>query len=227
MSNVILQITLLETKDPMVIRLLSVPTDLTFLELHNVIEASFGWRKEDGKNERDDEVSFSVVDGHPQHHDRPKLMSIVLELLAWTVNPHFDEILIDDIAIRHVEGGYNWKRRSCHTTKLYQVFGDLHYREKSMIYDYHHGLLHSLKVQGTSAHSTGGKTLCLGGQGHITKRAWFLGRRSDDDDLIHGCRSSTWVIDMDDVVARVNAVEEERLARKAAPTIKRESEDAP
>ena len=216
-ANFLLIVTQIKTTNPSVTRLFSAPFDLTFRALHKAIEASFGWSDGDMKDEYDDVVHFMVVDGF-QPAIRPNLANTIVEIETGTTHPQLDQDIIDT---EYNPNKNDWPHFSCHTTKLKDIFCDPHCREKSIVYDHHEGVQYWLNVLGQSPFGTGGKVVCLGGQGHSSKTAWeFEKRHHVYSDWYH----SSWDLDMDKVMDRVAAVEEARLAGQThdGPAIEQE-----
>lgn len=187
----ILQITLLKTSNPIVSRLLSVPHHATFETLHKAIEAAFDWNEEETSHGASFPL-FSIVQGNPFELKSPKGMKVILHIAN-----DGDYIFEDEDEI--------WD--PC-LTKMDQVFDDLRFREKYVIYDYYCGFFHVVQLIGRSDYSTKGRVLCIGGQGYTTQKTWDQGRTADHADARGGL--SSWELNLGKVRTRVEQLDVNR-----------------
>lgn len=180
----LLQVTLLKTSNPVVSRLLSVPPNATFEMLHKAIEAAFDW-SEDETSHGASFPLFSIVQGNPFEFKSPKGMKVIVHIA------NDGDYVFED-------GDEIWD--PC-LTKMDQVFDDLRFREKFVIYDYYCGFFHVVQLLGRSGYSTKGKVLCIGGQGYTTQKTWDQGRTADHADASGGL--SSWELSLGKIRARV------------------------
>lgn len=199
-SPFLLQITLLKTSNPVVSRLLCVPTNITFWELHEAIEASFGWTGNQISKNTSAFPNFMVVKGNPFEAERVEDLDILLDLLPG-LEPN-------DVNTGDPDG-----YPSTEIVRLGEVLDNFRFREKFINYAYDEDFFHVIQLLGRSIGTPGDRIVCLGGQGFTTQKVWDQGRTARHG-AVHGGPSS-WDLDLDEVNARVEEVEDRRCGQKA------------
>ncbi|KAI4124041.1 MAG: hypothetical protein LQ347_005889 [Umbilicaria vellea] len=185
--NYLVQITVIGTSNPAVIRLLSIPVTATFEALHHAIEASLGWCR----HEYDVGLyCFKVVGGDASTRDRKVLTEgeILLAIHEWDR---------DDC-------GYKFEGDAS-IVQLHEVFDSYEYREQSLQHVYNsilEGPLNALQVLGRTTNAGGRKPVCLGGQGETSIRAWAK------SEALGKATPSTWDLDLDKVNQRMADLED-------------------
>lgn len=191
--NFLLQITLLKTSNPVVSRLLSVPADITFWELHEAIEACFGWTGNFIAEEESDFPKFMVVKEVTFEAERVENLDVLLDLVCEG----------DDSDVN----GDGFPSMKC--VRLHEVLDNFRFRENLINYAYDESFFHVIQVLGRSVGNPSDRIVCLGGQGFTTQKLWERGRTARHE-AVHGGPSS-WDLDLDEVHARVQEVENRRL----------------
>lgn len=144
MSNYLLLISLKGT-DPEINRLISIPSSLSFHDLHNVIQTSFGWA---------DCHLYQFVVTEPSNGpvDRLQWRQRYLRLER---DPELDEFNLDD-------------SQTSSSFCLFEVFESEKYKGKAVEYEYDFGdgWNHSIELIGLRPGDTERKVMCFAGQGH-------------------------------------------------------------
>lgn len=184
--NFLLQVTLPRTSDPVVTRIISVPPDDDFEGLQEASAAAIEWSEEETSNGID-RLDTSVVLGNPSEAKRPKEIKII-----------FYRMNKGNGRAEDGDGDGIW---TSSLTKIEQVFDDFRFREKPIVYDYHHGFVPAVRFLVRSSYSADGRALCLGGRGEVTGEARAEGRTADYADASGG--QSSWEVDLEKIRARV------------------------
>ncbi len=189
--NFLLKITLVKTTDPTVTRLISVPFDLTFAELHLAIAAAFGW--EDACTT----WLFRIWSADPvQHCDQLKNKGGVA---IYCTAPGF---------------GFEVKPMSLRTdVKIGQQFK----KEGSgrfWTYDYDISRFHhAIEVVDTLNDDQRGTIGSLGGQGQVSRKVWQYADLGGLEGVTVGAKS-TWDLDMRLLNQRLKGVQDAYEQRK-------------
>lgn len=154
-TNFLLRVTLCGTDDPAVSRMLSVPSQATFAELHEAVAVAFGWNVEP--------CTSWLFKGAPNpvtiSDNVDKLFTYFAAL--WTAPDH----------------GYNVTPAQRGTQLAVGTYMKEYTKEASLgkywVYDYNISRYpHAIEVIKTLANDPAGKIMCVGGYGHITRNAW-------------------------------------------------------
>lgn len=178
--NYLVQVNVIGTSNPVVTRLLSIPSTATFEGLHHAIEAALGWN---GSEYEDGVYSFKVIDGDPFIDERDDHTNSLLAIYEYDSENRGYHSIGDASAV-----------------ELQRVFDSYKYREHDLRYTYNgqlEGPTHVLQVLGRSAFTTGAEVVCLGGQGHISLRVWLRSEQSGAAIL------SAWDLNLDKVNERM------------------------
>jgi len=202
-SNFLLKITLIKTIDPTVTRLISIPIDLTFTELHLAIAAAFDW------NDACTAWLFRIWSADPvQYCDQLKHKG---GLAIYRTAPGF---------------GYELKPTSLRTNAKVGQYLKKEGSGKFWTYDYDVSRLHhAIEVVDTVNDDQGGIIACLGGQGQVIRKAWQYADLGGLEGVTVGAKS-TWDLDMRLLNQRLKSVQDayevrkENEAMKAAAKIK-------
>ena len=189
----LLQITLLKTSNPVVSRLLSVPATITFWELHEAIEARFGWTGNFIAKEESDFPTFIVVKGNAFEAERVEHLDVLL-----------GPVTEGDDSDVNGDGFPSMKR-----VRLHEVLDNFRFRENLINYAYDESFFHVIHVLGRSIEKPNDRIVCLVRQGFTTQKLWDRGRTARHK-TVHG-GSSSWDLDLDEINARVQEVEDRRL----------------
>ena len=169
----LLQITLLKTSNPVVSRLLSVPATITFWELHEAIEACFGWTGNFIAEEESDFPTFMVIKGNAFEAERVEHLDVLLGLVTEG----------DDSDVNG-DGFPSMKR-----VRLHEVLDNFRFRENLINYAYDESFFHVIQVLGRSVGKPSDRIVCLGRQGFTTQKWWDRGRTARHK-TVHGGPSS-------------------------------------
>lgn len=194
--NYSLRITLHKTTDPVVSRLLTIPGDMFFEELHQVIEAAFGWA--------DEEEPYTSWVFRVCHRDPVKISNVENHGGAMTAYS------------TKRSKGYNITPALLHTTtQVSEMFGPANSSYgRYWTYDYgpskHH---HAIEVEGITSEDASGKIRFVKGHGLIAHKAWQFGdlRRAKD---VEGQVKSTDTVDTK-IEERLDSVQQAYELRKA------------
>ena len=131
-SNFLLQVTLLKTTNPVVSRLLSVPVNINFWELHEATEANFGWNDNHITEITSAFPNFKVIEGNPFEAERVNDLEILLDLLS------------DDGAGKDVNTDKPGSIASMQLVRFDDVLDNCCCREKFINYAYDRDFFHML-----------------------------------------------------------------------------------
>ncbi|KAL6717350.1 hypothetical protein ACLMJK_005265 [Lecanora helva] len=208
--NFLLKITLCKTIDPTVTRLLSIPADLQFAELHHAIAAAFGWSAD---ITRRGIWLFRRWNDDPVKHcnNRKHVSSFVVYATVPDSNIDLDPPNLNT------------------NVKILDHLS----KEKSgkfWTYEYNFARIHhAIEVVDSINDDQIGKLGCLGGHGQIERTAWQFADLAGADGVTRAGKS-TWDLDMKALNARLAVVqasfdrrkeeENEKRARKGRPRAK-------
>lgn len=201
--NFLLKITLIKTTNPTVTRLISVPTDLTFTELHLAIAAAFDW------NDTCTAWLFRIWSADPvQYCDQLKHRG---GIAIYCTAPGF---------------GFELQPSSLRTNAKVGQYLKKEGSGKFWTYDYDVSRLHhAIEVVDTVNDDQGGIIACLGGQGQVVRKAWQYADLGGLEGVTVGGKS-TWDLDMRLLNQRFKTVQDayeyrkENEAARAAAKIK-------
>lgn len=201
--NFLLRLTLVKTTNPTVTRLLTVPSTLTFAELHSSIAASFGW---DANSDPCNSWLFRLWGEDPvKFCDQSKYKGATA---VYCTTP---------------ESGLNILPGNMKTET---TVGSLFHKEGSgryWTYDYSVSRFHhAIEVVDMTFDDKKSKISCLGGQGSISRKAWQFADMTNVDGVSIGAKSS-WDMDMGELNAKLSVVQksfEMRKEREAATKAK-------
>ena len=147
--NLLLQVSLCNTPEPAVSRMLSVPSQMTFTELHEAIAVAFGWNIEPCTS-----WVFNTVDQDPV--DLPKKIKFTA---FWTAPDQGCNMVLTHRGTQLAIG-------LCMEKAQFR---------RDWTYDYNiSNERHAIKVIDTLTASTASKVACVGGFGHINRKLWQL-----------------------------------------------------
>lgn len=189
--NFLLKITLVKTTNPTVTRLISVPFDLTFTELHGAIAAAFGW--EDA--------------------------CIAWLFRIWSADPvqYCDQLKNKGgVAIYCTAPGFGIEVRPM-SLRTESKIGQHLKKEglgKFWTYDYDISRFHhAIEVVDTLNDDQKGTIGCLGGQGQVSRKAWQYADLGGLEGVTVGAKS-TWDLDMKSLNQRLKIVHDAYEQRK-------------
>ncbi|CAD6583084.1 MAG: Rab geranylgeranyltransferase [Alectoria sarmentosa] len=93
--------------------------------------------------------------------------------------------------------------------RLHEVLDNFRFRENLINYAYDESFFHVIHVLGRSIEKPNDRIVCLVRQGFTTQKLWDRGRTARHK-TVHG-GSSSWDLDLDEINARVQEVEDRRL----------------
>ena len=191
----ILHITLCKTENPAVSRMLSVPSEMTFTELHEAIAAAFGWSIEPCAS-----WIFKMVDRNPliamrrDDSQKPKAKFAAF----WTAP----------------DQGYNITPAQYGTRLAVGLRMKQKLLGKYWTYDYNISKHpHAIKVIDTLTDDPYPKLTCVGGIGRISRNAWqFAGLSGLETKVKAG--GGAWVSDIAAPNAKMREIQENFEMRK-------------
>ena len=184
-ESFLLKITLVKTKNPIVFRLLNIPSTLTFTELHCAIAGSFGWAS---------------------LNDLPSCWLFRL----WTGDPvkHCDQVK----KYQHSLAAYSTAESFALTPRQLKTdanIGDFFKKEglgRYWAYEYEISRFHHAVEVVAITDNEPGRIACLGGQGSIGRKAWQLADLAGVEGLTTVAKSA-WDFDTTQLNARLNVVQ--------------------
>ena len=192
----LLHITLCSTEEPAVSRILSVPSEMTFTELHEAIAAAFGWGIEPCAS-----WIFKMVDRNPlivmrrDDSQKPKT-----RFAAYWTAP---------------DQGYNVAPAQYGTRLAVGLCVNGQVRiGKYWTYDYNISKHpHAIKVIDTLADDPYPKLTCVGGIGRISRKAWQFADHSGLESRVKA-GGGAWVSDIAAPNAKMREIQENFELRK-------------
>ena len=188
----LIKVTLYNTSDPIVNRLLSVPGEIQFGEFHEAIAAAFGW-----DSERCTSWSFQNTKKSP---------------LVACPTP-------GDFAIYYTlpYQGYDVSPFSLYDKDRLNEWMGLEPLRKFWLYDYNISKYHhAIEVMEIVDNDGLSKIRCLGGQGSIKRKSWQFGNFSSQKGILAGL--SSWEFDMASTHIKMESVQakyEKRTGKEA------------
>ena len=206
-ESYLLKVTLYNTSDPVVYRLLSVPSEIQFSEFHEAIAAAFGW-----DSERCSSWSFQNT----------------------KKSPHVPSPFPGGMAIYYTDrhADYGIQPFSLYDDDRLNEWMGLESLRKFWLYDYniskYHHAIEVLEIVQSDGPS---KIHCLGGQGSIKRKSWQFGNFHSQKGVTAGW--SSWAFDMASLHTKMETVQaryEKRTGKTAvthmdAPPVKKENDD--
>ena len=189
--NLLIKIALCNTSNPNVTRLLSVPSDLEFSELHDSIAAAFGWDDKNNNNPCSSWI-FREMKSDPLIRYEPG------KGIFYSTIPGL---------------GHDMRPATLNTTASIGIDLKLSGPGKFWTYDYDiskfHHAIEVMDILGGEP-----KICCVGGQGSISLRAWQFGRFDADDHMGADGGKASWEWEMGKLNARMAVVQENYFLRK-------------
>ncbi len=197
-ENYLIKITLYNTSDPTVSRLLSVPGETQFNEFHEAIAAAFGWDSEQCtswsfQNTRKSPLVASPIPG---------------DFAIYYTLPH---------------QGYDITPSRLDDHDRLNEWMSLEPLRKFWLYDYNISKYHhAIEVMEIVADDGLSKIRCLGGQGSIKRKAWQFGNFNGFKGVTAG--KSSWEFDMASTHIKMESVQAKYEKRTAKEPVVRMDE---
>ena len=187
LPNYLLKITLCKTTNPTVTRLLSIPADLHFSELHNAIAAAFGWDTEPCRFW----IFRSWKEDPAKNCDSLKFRGSVV------------------VYSTPSDGGSGLKPTSLKTGSRVSDKMKKDGPGRYWAYEYDMSRLHHAieVVDSIDDDQQRGKLACLGGQGQIGRQAWQFADLAGAEGVVVAGKSA-WDLDMQALNKRLAIVQE-------------------